>query len=108
MTSRETIDRDCWPGETEATARVNLRIYGRVQGVYFRANTRDHARSLGLHGWVRNCPDGSVEATAEGPEDKVRSLELWCHQGSPASRVDQVKATYVDPTFDLPPFTVRY
>ena len=60
-----------------------VRISGRVQGVYFRAYTRDMARPLGLKGYVRNLPGGKVEAVFVGPKDKVDQAISWCHQGSP-------------------------
>ncbi len=71
--------------------RLGLRIHGRVQGVYFRESTRQEAERLGVRGWVRNLPDGSVEAQVEGEEAAVDALVRWCHRGPPAARVDEVK-----------------
>jgi acylphosphatase len=73
-------------------ARVARRIHvkGRVQGVWFRAWTVEQASELGLDGWVRNRRDGSVEAVAAGPADKVEELVARCRRGSPASRVEEV------------------
>ena len=71
------------------TAR-RVRVVGRVQGVFFRAWTRDKARELGIAGWVRNCSDGSVEAHLEGEEAKVRWLIDLIGDGPPNSRVDHV------------------
>ena len=71
--------------------RVRLIIRGRVQGVWFRGSTRREAFSLGLAGWVRNLPDGSVEAVVEGPEDRVRRLVSWCKTGPPAAKVSWVE-----------------
>jgi acylphosphatase len=70
--------------------RVELVVRGRVQGVYFRASTRDAARRLGLVGWVRNEPDGSVRVLAEGPRAALEALERWCHRGPPSAHVDAV------------------
>lgn len=70
--------------------RLRLRIRGRVQGVWFREATRVEAERLGVRGWVRNLPDGSVEAVLEGDADAVRALEAWCHEGPPSARVTQV------------------
>lgn len=72
--------------------RVARRIHvkGKVQGVFFRAWTIEQAKELGLDGWVRNRHDGSVEAVASGPADKVGELIARCHRGSPPSRVDTV------------------
>jgi acylphosphatase len=65
-------------------------VSGRVQGVWFRASTRDRARSLGLDGWVRNLPDGRVEVLVSGPEAQVEALCAWLWQGPPLARVDEV------------------
>ena len=70
--------------------RVHVKIEGRVQGVWFRESTRKKAQTLGVFGWVRNCPDGTVEAVAEGPEEKVKTLVSWCHEGPPSARVTRV------------------
>ena len=70
--------------------RVHMKIEGRVQGVWFRESTRKKAKTLGVFGWVRNCPDGTVEAVAEGPEEKVKTLVSWCHEGPPSARVTRV------------------
>lgn len=70
---------------------VRTRIHGRVQGVWFRAWTREEASSRGLRGWVRNRLDGTVEAVFAGPEDRVRDMIAACHQGPPAARVEAVE-----------------
>jgi len=77
-----------------ADIRVHLIIEGRVQGVWFRESTRIEAVSLGVFGWVRNLPDGTVEALAEGPEEAVKGLVSWCHHGPPVARVDHVHEKY--------------
>lgn len=69
---------------------VRLKIRGRVQGVFFRQSTCQEAKLLKLSGWVKNNPDGSVEALVEGPDDDVKKLIDWCHQGPPSARVDSV------------------
>ncbi|MFB6303183.1 MAG: acylphosphatase [Haloferacaceae archaeon] len=81
------------------TDRVRAHVYvsGRVQGVYYRANTRDTARDAGVDGWVRNLDDGRVEAVFEGPRDAVEGMVEWCHDGSPAAQVTDVDVTYEDP-----------
>jgi acylphosphatase len=65
-------------------------IRGKVQGVFYRARTKDKADELGLKGWVRNMPDGSVEIHAEGPDGQLKELEEWCWQGPPAAEVTSV------------------
>jgi acylphosphatase len=66
------------------------RVSGRVQGVYFRATTRERALGLGLRGWVRNRPDGSVEVLACGEEAKLAELETWLRRGPAHARVVSV------------------
>ena len=70
--------------------RIKLVIEGRVQGVWFRDSTRKEANRLGVFGWVRNRPDGAVEALVEGPEEHVRGLVAWCRQGPPYAKVTRV------------------
>lgn len=68
-------------------ARVHLTASGSVQGVFFRASTRDEARRLGLTGWVRNAADGTVECEAQGDDDAVEALVAFCRRGPGQSRV---------------------
>jgi acylphosphatase len=77
--------------------RAHVLVSGRVQGVYYRATTRDTARERGVDGWVRNLDDGRVEAVFEGTEAAVESMIEWCHTGSPKARVDDVSVEYGDP-----------
>jgi acylphosphatase len=70
--------------------RVHVWIRGRVQGVFFRAYARDAAVEEGVTGFVRNLPDGSVEAVFEGEQDRVERMVQWCREGSPLSHVDRV------------------
>lgn len=74
-----------------ARTSLRLRIRGKVQGVYFRESTRAEAERLGVSGWVRNQPDGTVEAHLEGPASAVAALEAWCHRGPEGARVDDVE-----------------
>ncbi len=77
--------------------RAHVFVSGRVQGVYYRATTRDTARERGVDGWVRNLEDGRVEAVFEGDPDAVRAMVEWCHTGSPQAEVDDVEVAYEDP-----------
>ena len=76
--------------------RVRLWIEGRVQGVFFRASTVEEAVRLKLKGWVRNCPDGSVEIVAEGEKAQVEKLARWCRQGPPGAHVHAVRVSWED------------
>ena len=87
--------------------RVHLVIAGQVQGVSFRAYTVDEARALGVRGWVRNLPDGRVEAEAEGAREAVEALVGWCRHGPPAARVESMQVSWGTFRGDLEPFTVR-
>jgi len=77
--------------------RAHVFVSGSVQGVYFRATTRDRAREVGVDGWVRNLDDGRVEAVFEGPRADVETMVAFCHEGSSAARVDDVAVEYDDP-----------
>ena len=77
--------------------RTHLRVEGRVQGVYFRVSTQAEAQRLGLVGWVRNRRDGTVEAVAEGPVERVEALVAWVHEGPPTAQVERVEATTLAP-----------
>ena len=86
--------------------RIRAIVSGRVQGVAYRASTVTEARRLGLVGWVKNRPDGSVELEAEGPEEMIAALLRWCHEGPPAAKVDRVDvqdlgATRAESEFDI-------
>ena len=86
--------------------RANVIVSGRVQGVFFRAETRETARSLGVDGWVRNLPDGRVEAVFEGLREAVETMVNWCYKGSPGSQVTDVEVEYGEPE-GLKGFQVR-
>lgn len=74
--------------------RVHLLISGRVQGVWYRAGTREKAESLGLGGWVRNLRDGRVEAIAEGPREDLECLVAWAWSGPASAHVVEVAASW--------------
>jgi acylphosphatase len=72
-------------------------VRGAVQGVFFRAGARDRARSLGLSGWVRNRPDGTVEAVFEGEGQRVESMVSWCRRGPQGAHVEDVEVEWGEP-----------
>ena len=73
--------------------RMHLIIEGRVQGVWFRESTRRQAVSLGVSGWVKNRPDGTVEALLEGSEGAVLRLVAWCGKGPSGANVTRIHET---------------
>lgn len=83
-------------------------ISGRVQGVWFRASTRDEGAQLGLTGWARNLPDGRVEVVAQGERARLEALLSWLHHGPPGARVDRVEVRWEPAGESLDEFGVRY
>lgn len=88
-------------------AGVHLYVSGRVQGVFFRARTRDRARALGITGWVRNLPDGRVEIVAEGARAALEALVSWVSVGPPAAQVTDLTITWETPAQDENEFSIR-
>ena len=68
----------------------DIKVYGKVQGVFYRANTVRTANELGVSGWVKNAEDGSVLISAEGQEQQLDKLVKWCHVGPSYARVERV------------------
>jgi acylphosphatase len=85
--------------------RAHVHIRGDVQGVFFRAEAKGRADSLGVAGWARNLPDGSVEAVFEGARELVQSLVDWCRRGPRGARVDAVEVVW-EPPEELQGFSV--
>lgn len=75
---------------------MNLKIYGRVQGVWYRESMRREAEVHGVNGWVRNCTDGTVEAYVEGTPEAVDAVIAWCRRGPPTARVSNVETIASD------------
>ena len=88
--------------------RAHIIVNGLVQGVFFRANTRDMAKRLGLTGWVRNMRDGSVEVIAEGEREGIDQLIEWCRHGPPSSRIDSVSKEFSEATGEFTGFKIDY
>jgi acylphosphatase len=97
MASAESGDRE----------RAHVRVSGDVQGVFFRDSTREKATQLDLTGWVKNLPDGSVEALFEGPSERVREMVRWCEEGPSRAEVESVDVEYEEAGEDLTGFEVR-
>jgi len=89
------------------TIARHVRITGHVQGVFFRAWSQQQADALGVAGWVRNCPDGRVEAHVEGDEAAVEEMIERLRRGPPAARVEDVRLWDVEPC-DFDGFEIRH
>ncbi len=87
--------------------RAHVYVSGQVQGVFFRDSARQKAGQLGLAGWVKNLPDGRVEALFEGPPERVREMIEWCKGGPPHATVEDVDAEFEVSGGDLEGFEVR-
>jgi acylphosphatase len=77
--------------------RAHVIVRGRVQGVFFRSDARDRAGSLGLSGWVRNNPDGTVEVVFEGDDARVDSMVDWCRRCPAGAVVEDVEVSWEEP-----------
>lgn len=89
-------------------ARAHVIISGKVQGVYFRVETREQALALRVAGWVRNRPDGTVEGIFEGDREKVEKLIHWCRQGPPKAEVSGVQTEWEEYLGDFTGFKISY
>jgi len=87
--------------------RISVTVFGRVQGVAFRHYTTLRATELGVNGWVRNLPDGSVAGVFEGDENAVTTLVDWCRQGPPAAVVERLDLRREEYTGEFTGFSVR-
>lgn len=92
----------------ENKARANVIISGRVQGVFFRMETKRAADGFGVFGWVKNQLDGTVEAVFEGNQDQVDAIVDWCRQGPPNADVTDVTVNWDDYTGEFKGFAINY
>lgn len=90
------------------SARLHAIVQGIVQGVNFRYYTSRRAAELGLTGWVRNRPDGTVEVIAEGPKPALDALLRWLYTGPPSADVEHVTADWQVATGEFTDFRIRY
>lgn len=84
-----------------------IRVHGRVQGVFFRASTQEKAHEVGVKGYVKNEPDGTVYIEAEGPPESLDRFVEWCHEGPPAAKVDKVDKEEAEEPGNFQRFEVR-
>jgi acylphosphatase len=87
--------------------RAHVFVSGRVQGVFYRAETKNNASCLNLTGWARNLPDGRVEAVIEGKEDKVNALIDWCRKGPSFASVTEIEVKEEPYTGTFEDFRIR-
>jgi len=87
---------------------VRATVYGRVQGVFFRAFVEEHAQQLGLRGYVRNLTSGDVEVVAEGEQERVKKLVEYLKRGPSVARVNRVVTRWSEYTGNYSSFRVRY
>ena len=88
--------------------QVVLKIYGRVQGVFFRDSTRQKAAELNLVGWVKNEPEGTIKIVAKGKEEKLKELIKWCYNGPRLAQVEKVDIEWQEATGQFEEFEVKY
>ena len=88
--------------------RAHVVVRGRVQGVWYRGSMQDEAERAGVAGWVRNRPDGTVEAEIEGEREDVEALIAWARRGPPGARVGDVSVDWVTPTGARDGFAIRH
>lgn len=86
--------------------RATIRVFGQVQGVFFRHTARTHANRLELVGWVRNEADGSVTAVVEGDETALAEFIAWCRKGPPLASVNDVALTWGEATGEFKRFEI--
>jgi acylphosphatase len=92
----------------ENTARAHVIVIGIVQGVFFRVETKRAADRIGVTGWVRNRPEGTVEAVFEGEREKVEAAINWCRKGPPSGRVDELQLTWEPFQGEFSGFDITY
>ena len=95
-------------GQESQKVRGRVIVRGRVQGVFFRYNTREMANQLGIFGWVKNRWDGAVEAIFEGDRDRVKEMIEWCHKGPPGAHVQRVDNVWEEYLGEFDRFSITY
>jgi len=87
---------------------VHVLISGRVQGVWYRAFTKQKAEQLGIKGWVRNASDGKVEAIFEGEENKIDQMIDWCYKGPPLAKIKDIEIKKQQATNAFEDFSIKH
>lgn len=95
-------------GALPMKVRAHVFVSGRVQGVFFRHETRREAKMRGVKGWVRNLPDGRVEAVFEGEEEAVKQLIEFCKHGPPGAKVTSLEVKWEGYIGEFKDFEIRY
>lgn len=88
------------------TSTLHIIVKGKVQGVFYRASAKKVARQLGLTGWVRNMPEGTVEIMAQGPAAQLQQFTAWCKEGPAGAKVQEVHAAAVESPPQLDDFII--
>lgn len=88
--------------------RLSIHVFGDVQGVFFRAGAQMEARKLGVHGWARNRPDGSVEILAEGGRSELEALLGWCSHGPAGASVSRIEHEWSEASGEFDSFGIMY
>ena len=88
--------------------KAHIRIAGLVQGVFFRATMCKKALDLGINGWVKNLPDGNVEALTEGEEEKISEIVKWCKIGPKNAHVKEVSVSYEPSNGEFTEFLMKF
>jgi acylphosphatase len=94
--------------ETPTTVSAQVLIIGKVQGVFFRVNTKKAAADCSVNGWVRNIKGGSVEAVFEGSKENVDRAIEWCKTGPYGAKVDEVKVSWLEKIEGFKSFHIDY
>ena len=88
--------------------QIHLIIHGKVQEVWYRASTEKKAQELGVTGWVKNLPDGTVEVLAQGERAQLEALKDWCYEGPPAAKVEKIDQKWGEPEEKFKEFSKDY
>lgn len=92
----------------EELRRAHIYVSGRVQGVFFRATVESIAKQFRLKGYVKNLPDGRVEIVAEGEKQALEHLINWARRGTRLAKIEEVEATWQEPTGEFGDFHISY